>query len=73
MERKEDTPARIIRRKYEEKHKEQRKAASKVIGTSVDRKMAEEIEAFLEEKNISKVELIVTGYLALKEKYSKTK
>ena len=68
MQRKEDTPVRIMRRNYELTHKEQRKAATKVIGTSIERKLAEEIEGFLKEKNITKVELFITGYLSLKEK-----
>ena len=55
MQRKEDTPVRIVRRHYEETHKEQRKSATKVFGTSIDRKLAEEIEAFLKEKRITKV------------------
>ena len=71
MQRKEDTPIRVKRRHYEETHKEQRKSATKVFGTSIDRKVAEEIEDFLKEKNITKVELILTGYLSLKEKYNK--
>ena len=69
MQRKEDTPVRIMRRNYELTHKEQRRAATKVIGTSIDRKLAEEIEAFLKENRITKVELIITGYFALKDKY----
>ena len=47
MQKKENTPARISRRKYEETNKEKRKRASKVFGTSIDRKFCEEIEAFL--------------------------
>ena len=47
MNRKEDTPQRIIRRKYEEKHKDERQAAHKVWGTSVDRSLANEIDDFL--------------------------
>ena len=69
MQRKEDTPARITRRNNEITHMEQRKAATKVIGTSIDRKLAEEIETFLKENRITKVELIITGYYALKDKY----
>lgn len=71
MQKKENTPARISRRKYEETNKEKRKRASKVFGTSIDRKLCEEIEAFLGEHNISKVDLISMGYYALREKYQK--
>lgn len=69
MERKEDTKKRIIRRNYEEKHKEERKAKTKVWATSIPRKYAEEIDSFLNAKKISKVALIVAGYEALKSQY----
>lgn len=66
--RKEDTPDRLKKRKYEEKHKEERKAQYKVWGTSVDRKFADEIDEFLaRHPNLSKVAIIVEGYKALKE------
>ena len=38
MEKKASTPMRETRRRYEEKHKEERKAANKVFGTSIPRK-----------------------------------
>ena len=44
MERKQDTPTRISRRAYEEKHKEERKLLNKVWGTSIPRKDAEKID-----------------------------
>ena len=66
MNRKEDTPIRVTRRKYEETHAEERKEKTKVWGTSIDRRLAEEIDLFLEENNIKKVELIYAGYAALK-------
>ena len=47
MERKESTPIRENRRRYEENHKEERKAKCKVWGTSIDRNLADEIEEFL--------------------------
>ena len=50
MIRKEDTPIRISRRTYEEKHKEERKQLNKVWGTSIPRKDAEKIDAFLSSK-----------------------
>ena len=52
-------------KRYEEKHKEQRKAKSMVWGTSIDRKLAEEINAMLEEYGYTKVQLIKAGYEAL--------
>ena len=69
MELKENTPARISRRKYEEKHKTERKSQYKVWGTSVDRQLADEIDEFLSRHpNCSKVAIIVEGYKALKER-----
>ena len=62
MERKEDTPVRKTRRKYEEK----RKQASGNFGTMIPRALYDEINAFLEENGITKVRLIKEGYEALK-------
>ena len=47
MEKRKDTQQRIIRRRYEEKHSVERKEKNKVWGTSLGRKYAEEIDAFL--------------------------
>ena len=62
MERKEDTPVRKTRRKYEEKNKEKRKQASGNFGTMIPRALYDEINAFLEENGITKVRLIKEGY-----------
>lgn len=43
MERKEDTPVRKTRRKYEEKNKEKRKQASGNFGTMIPRALYDEI------------------------------
>ena len=69
MERKQDTPIRISRRAYEAKHKEERKKLNKVWGTSIPRREAEEIDAFLLSKGLSKVHLIMAGYNALREQF----
>ena len=45
MKRKEDTPARIWRRKYEERNKEERQKKNKVWGTSIEREFADKIDA----------------------------
>ena len=71
MERKVNTPMRETRRRYEEKHKEERKAANKVFGTSIPRKVCEEIDDFLKAHDISKVDLIYAGYEALKQNIQK--
>lgn len=68
MERKEDTPVRKTRWKYEEKNKEKRKQASGNFGTMIPRALFNEINEFLEENDITKVRLIKEGYEALKKK-----
>ena len=65
MKRKEDTPERIWRRRYEERNKEERQKKNKVWGTSVERELAEEIDAFLKEHDLKKVDLIYAGFQAL--------
>ena len=62
MIRKEDTPIRISRRTYEEKHKEERKLLNKVWGTIIPRKDAEKIDEFLTKNGLSKVDLIMAGF-----------
>ena len=71
MERKASTPMRENRRRYEEKHKEERKAANKIFGTSIPTKDYEEIDEFLRAHDISKVDLIYAGYEALKQSVKK--
>ena len=61
------TPMQIARRKYEEKNKEERKAASAQFSTFLPRKNFEEINEFLAKHKISKVDLIYAGFLALRE------
>ena len=67
--RKEDTPDRERRRKYEERHREERKHATKHFDTLIKSEKMDEINAFLEEHRITKVELVMTGYEALRSKY----
>lgn len=69
MIKKEDTPIRISRRAYEEKHKEERKKLNKVWGTSIPRKDAERIDAFLSSKGLTKVDLIMAGFATLLEQF----
>ena len=69
MERKEDTPVRIIRRRYEEMHREERKKKNKVWGTSIEREFSDKIDAFLKEHSLKKVELIYAGFQALQNQY----
>ena len=75
MERRENTPARPARRKYEEKNKDKRKQVSGNFGTLIPRALFDEINAFLKENNITKVQLVKAGYKALleeREKLNKT-
>ena len=73
MERKEDTSSRIARRKYEEKNKEERKLLNKVWGTSIPRKEADKINAFLEKHHLTKVNLIYAGFEALMQQVKSSK
>lgn len=59
------TPKSVINKRYEDKHREERKAKSMIWGTSVPRKYAEEINAFLKKYGFTKVQLIQAGYKAL--------
>ena len=73
MEKRENTPIRQARRKYEEKNKEKRKQVSGNFGTLIPRALFNEINAFLKENNITKVQLVKAGYKALlEEKLNKT-
>ena len=75
MERREDTPARVARRKYEEKVKEKRREINATFGTMIPRTLFNEINAFLKETGFTKVQLVKAGYNALldeKRKLNKT-
>jgi hypothetical protein len=67
MEKRELTSVQIARRKYEEKNKEERKAASAQFSTFLPRKNFDEINEFLKKYKISKVDLIYAGFYTLKE------
>ena len=55
-------------KRYEEKHKNERKAKNVVWGTSIPRETVEEIDAFLKKHGYTKVKLIEEGYKALLER-----
>lgn len=59
-------------KRYEDKHKDERKAAHAVWGTSMNRKDFEELNKLLKENRITKVQLIYAGWEALKQQYNKT-
>ena len=64
--RKEDTPQRVANRKYEEKNKQKRQAASGNFQTMIPRDLFDEINAFLKERNMSKVDFIKKAYELMK-------
>ena len=49
-------------KRYEDKHKEERKAKCMIWGTSMPREKAEKINEFLKRYGYTKVELIQAGY-----------
>ena len=59
------TDKKLIDKRYEDKHKQERKAKSMVWGTSIPRKYAEEVNDFLKKYGFTKVQLIEAGYKAL--------
>lgn len=52
-------------KRYEERHKAERKAKCLTWGTSVPREKAEQINEFLKRYGYTKVQLIESGYKAL--------
>ena len=70
--RKEDTPQRIAHRKYEERNKEKRQAASGNFQTMIPRDLYDEINAFLKERNMTKVDFIRTAYEIMKSENNGT-
>ena len=67
----EDTSRRLSRRKYEDKNKAERKQTSCNFQAMMPRATYEEINAFLLENKITKVDLVVAGYNAMEEMYEK--
>ena len=63
-------PRAVTDKRYEEKHKEERKAKSLVWGTSIPRKDAEKIDEFLTKNGLSKVDLIMAGFNYLLQVHS---
>ena len=62
------TPKKEIDKRYEEKHKEERKAKHAVFGTSMPRKDLHDLNAFLDENGFTKIQLIYEGWEVLKER-----
>ena len=72
MEKKETTPRRAARRSYEERNKDKRKQTSGNFGTMIPRDLFDEINAFLKERNITKVDFIRTAYEIMKSENNGT-
>ena len=64
--RKEDTPQRIARRKYEEMNKEKRRLSSSNFQTMLPRELYDQIDVFLKERHMTKVEFIRRAYEIIK-------
>ncbi len=71
--KREDTPERIARRKYEEKNKEERRKASSNFQTKIPADDYRKICEFLDMHNIKKIELIYAGYYFLMEQEEQKK
>ena len=72
VKRKEDTPQRVANRKYEEKNKNKRKQTSANLQTMIPRDLFDEFNAFLKERNMTKVDFIRTAYEIMKSENNGT-
>lgn len=72
MQKLEDTPRRIARRKYEATTRKKNRKEKGNFSTWLDRKDYIEINTFLRENRITKVSLICRGYLALRKDLKNT-
>lgn len=61
------TPKKEIDKRYEDRHKEERKAAHAVWGTSMNREDFDKLNKFLKDNGFKKVELIYAGWRALQK------
>ena len=61
------TPKKEIDKRYEDRHKEERKAAHAVWGTSMNREDFGKLDKFLKDIGSKKVELMYAGSRALQE------
>ena len=64
--RKEDTPQREANRKYEAKNKDKRKQSSGNFQTMIPRELYNEINTFLKERKMTKVDFIKKAYGIMK-------
>ena len=66
------TPKKEIDKRYEDKHREERKAKNATFGTSMSREDLAKLNAFLEANGFTKIQLIYAGWNALEEQLNKT-
>ena len=59
------TPRKVIDKRYEERHREERKAKNATFGTSMPREDLERLNAFLKASGFKKTDLIYAGWKAL--------
>lgn len=69
MQKKENTPEREVRRRYEENNKEKRKHTNRQFATFIPTADFEEMDAFLKKYGLTKVALVYEGYMSLKQRY----
>ena len=67
------TPRQIVNKRYEDTHKEERKAKNATFSTSIPRSELEEIIDFLDKHEITKVELVRQGFIALQNQIALSK
>lgn len=65
------TDRRIINKRYEENHKEERKARNGTFSTSMPRDDLEELNKFLQENGIRKIDLVYTGWKVMESEITK--
>ena len=66
------TPKKEIDKRYEDKHREERKAKNATFGTSMSREDLAKLNAFLKANSFTKIQLIYAGWNALEEQLNKT-
>ena len=62
------TPRQIVNKRYEDTHKDERKAKNATFSTSIPRSELEKIIDFLDKYEITKVELVRQGFIALQNR-----
>ena len=61
-----------IDKRYEDKHKEERKAKNATFGTSIPRNDLAKLNAFLKVNKLTKIELVYAGWRTLESQLNKS-